>query len=92
MSKKPASRMHFVMFDVTGLSDPTARFQLRYDKPAQAFLEERDRAIARKSGVPPKPGEQDSSIDHGATGKEVGVTPACIVIRVQPYLAGYQPR
>jgi hypothetical protein len=63
MFKKPASRTHFVMFDVI-YKDGSQRSNRKVpssllggldgDERARAFLEEQDRAIARKSGVAPK--------------------------------------
>ncbi|MET0630968.1 MAG: hypothetical protein ABWY92_08925 [Xanthobacteraceae bacterium] len=67
MAKKPASRAEFVMFDVV-YEDGSRRSNRRVpsavlggidgDAPARATIEEQDRLIAEKSGIPVMP------IDH----------------------------
>jgi hypothetical protein len=67
MAKKPASRAEFVMFDVV-YEDGSRRSNRRVpsallggldgDAPARATIEEQDRVIAEKSGIPVIP------IDH----------------------------
>ena len=62
MARKPASRTDFVTFDVF-YTDGSQRSNRRVpssalggldgDEPARAILEEQDRLIAEKSGVPP---------------------------------------
>ncbi len=62
MAKKPASRSEFVLFNVV-YEDGTQRSNRRVpseilggldgDTPAKAVIEEQDRAIAEKSGLPP---------------------------------------
>jgi hypothetical protein len=61
MAKKPASRAEFVMFDVV-YEDGSRRSNRRVpsvvlggidgDAPARATIEEQDRVIAEKSGIP----------------------------------------
>ncbi len=67
MAKKPASRAEFVLFDVfyedgTQRSNrkvpSTALGGLDGDAPARTIIEEQDRLIAEKSGIPPKPIER----------------------------------
>jgi len=67
MARKPASRAEFVMFDVF-YKDGSQRSNRRVpssvlggldlDEPARPILEEQDRLIAEKSGVPPIPIER----------------------------------
>jgi hypothetical protein len=67
MARKPASRTEFVMFDVV-YEDGTQRSNRRVpsevlggldgDAAARATIEEQDRLIAEKSGIPAPP------IDH----------------------------
>ncbi len=67
MARKPASRSEFVTFDVF-YQDGSQRSNRRVpsgmvggldgDAPARAALEEQDRVIAEKSGVPPTPIER----------------------------------
>ena len=62
MARKPASRSEFVLFDVI-YEDGTQRSNRRVpseilggldaDIPARAVIEEQDREIAEKSGMPP---------------------------------------
>jgi hypothetical protein len=62
MARKPASRSEFVLFDVT-YEDGSQRSNRRVpgellggldgDTPARAAIEEQDRAIAERSGMPP---------------------------------------
>jgi hypothetical protein len=62
MAKKPASKSEFVLFNVV-YEDGSQRSNRRVpseilggldgDKPARAVIEEQDRAIAEKSGLPP---------------------------------------
>jgi hypothetical protein len=64
MARKPASRVEFVMFDVI-YQDGSQRSNRRVpsvvlggldgDVPARATIEEQDRLIAEKSGIPPLP-------------------------------------
>jgi hypothetical protein len=64
MARKPASRAEFVMFDVI-YQDGSQRSNRRVpsvvlggldgDVPARATIEEQDRLIAEKSGIPPLP-------------------------------------
>jgi hypothetical protein len=67
MARKPASRTEFVMFDVF-YTDGSQRSNrkvpssvlggLDLDEPARAILEEQDRIISEKSGIPPTPIER----------------------------------
>ena len=67
MARKPASRTEFVTFDVF-YQDGSRRSNrkvpssvlggLDLDEPARAILEEQDRLISEKSGVPPIPIER----------------------------------
>ena len=67
MARKPASRTEFVTFDVF-YKDGSQRSNrkvpssvlggLDLDEPARAILEEQDRLIAEKSGIPPIPIER----------------------------------
>ena len=67
MARKPASRTEFVTFDVF-YQDGSQRSNRRVpssvlggldlDEPARAVLEEQDRLIAEKSGIPPIPIER----------------------------------
>jgi hypothetical protein len=62
MARKPTARTEFVMFDVT-YEDGSQRSNRKVDanllggldgdEPARASIEEQDRAISEKSGVPP---------------------------------------
>ncbi|ODT83057.1 hypothetical protein [Devosia sp.] len=62
MAKKPTARTEFVMFDVI-YEDGSQRSNRRVDanilggldgdEPARAAIEEQDRAISEKSGLPP---------------------------------------
>jgi len=62
MARKPASRTEYVMFDVF-YQDGSQRSNrkvpssvlggLDLDEPARAILEEQDRLISEKSGIPP---------------------------------------
>jgi hypothetical protein len=62
MARKPATREGFVLFDVL-YEDATQRSNRRVsseivggldgDAPARAVIEEQDRLIAEKSGIPP---------------------------------------
>jgi hypothetical protein len=62
MAKKPTARTEFVMFDVL-YEDGSQRSNRKVeanllggldgDEPARAAIEEQDRAISEKSGVPP---------------------------------------
>jgi hypothetical protein len=62
MARKPASRSEFIMFDVR-YKDGSQRSNRRVpsevlggldlDAPARAVIEEQDRVIAEKSGMPP---------------------------------------
>ncbi len=62
MAKKPTARSEFVMFDVV-YEDGSQRSNRKVDanllggldgdEPAKAAIEEQDRAISEKSGVPP---------------------------------------
>ena len=62
MAKKPTSRVEFVMFDVI-YEDGTQRSNRKVDasllggldgdEPAKAAIEEQDRVISEKSGLPP---------------------------------------
>jgi hypothetical protein len=64
MARKPASRVEFVMFDVF-YQDGSQRSNRRVprvvlggldgDVPARATIEEQDRLIAEKSGIPAMP-------------------------------------
>jgi hypothetical protein len=64
MARKPASRTEFVSFDVF-YTDGSQRSNrkvpssvlggLDLDEPARAILEEQDRIISEKSGIPPIP-------------------------------------
>lgn len=64
MARKPGTRAEFVLFDVfyedgsqrSNRKVPSAVLGgLDGDDPARAMIEEQDRAIAEKSGVPPAP-------------------------------------
>ena len=67
MARKPASRTEFVTFDVF-YQDGSQRSNRRVpssvlggldlDEPARAVVEEQDRLIAEKSGIPPIPIER----------------------------------
>jgi hypothetical protein len=67
MARKPASRTEFVTFDVF-YTDGSQRSNrkvpssvlggLDLDEPARAILEEQDRLISEKSGIPPIPIER----------------------------------
>jgi len=67
MARKPASRTEYVTFDVF-YQDGSQRSNrkvpssvlggLDLDEPARAILEEQDRLISEKSGVPPIPIER----------------------------------
>jgi len=62
MAKKPTARTEFVMFDVV-YEDGSQRSNRKVDasllggldgdEPARAAIEEQDRAISEKSGMPP---------------------------------------
>jgi hypothetical protein len=62
MAKKPTARTEFVMFDVI-YEDGSQRSNRKVDanilggldgdEPAKAAIEEQDRAISEKSGMPP---------------------------------------
>ncbi|NMA98697.1 MAG: hypothetical protein GX970_11415 [Phyllobacteriaceae bacterium] len=62
MAKKPTARTEFVMFDVV-YEDGSQRSNRKVDasllggldgdEPARAAIEEQDRAISEKSGIPP---------------------------------------
>lgn len=62
MAKKPTARSEFVMFDVV-YEDGSQRSNRKVeanllggldgDEPARAAIEEQDRAISEKSGMPP---------------------------------------
>jgi hypothetical protein len=62
MAKKPTARVEYVMFDVT-YEDGSQRSNRKVeanllggldgDEPARAAIEEQDRAISEKSGMPP---------------------------------------
>lgn len=62
MAKKPTARTEFVLFDVL-YEDGTRRSNRRVpgemlggldgDEPARAVIEQQDREIAEKSGLPP---------------------------------------
>jgi hypothetical protein len=62
MAKKPTARTEFVLFDVI-YEDGSQRSNRKVDanllggldgdEPARAAIEEQDRAIAEKSGIPP---------------------------------------
>lgn len=62
MAKKPTARVEFVMFDVV-YEDGSQRSNRKVDasllggldgdEPARAAIEEQDRLISEKSGVPP---------------------------------------
>ena len=64
MARKPGARAEFVLFDVF-YEDGSRRSNRKVpstvlggldgDAPARAIIEEQDRAIAEKSGVPPTP-------------------------------------
>lgn len=64
MARKPGTRAEFVLFDVL-YEDGSQRSNRKVpgdilggldgDAPARAVIEEQDRAIAEKSGVPPSP-------------------------------------
>jgi hypothetical protein len=64
MARKPGARAEFVLFDVL-YEDGSQRSNRKVpsdvlggldgDAPARAVIEEQDRAIAEKSGVPPNP-------------------------------------
>jgi hypothetical protein len=62
MARKPATREEFVLFDVTyedGSQNSNRRVQSKVlggldgDAPARVLLEEQDRLIAEKRGIPP---------------------------------------
>jgi len=62
MAKKPTARSEFVMFDVFYVDgsqrsnrkvDSSLLGGLDGDEPAKAAIEEQDRAISEKSGLPP---------------------------------------
>jgi hypothetical protein len=64
MARKPATREEFVLFDVIyqdGSRNSNRRVQsktlggLDGDAPARAVLEEQDRLLAEKRGIPPMP-------------------------------------
>jgi len=67
MAKKPTARTEFVTFDVF-YKDGSRRSNrkvpssvlggLDLDEPARAILEEQDRLISEKSGIPPTPIER----------------------------------
>ena len=67
MARKPASRAEFVMFDVF-YEDGSQRSNRRVpsellggldgDSPARATIEDQDRLIAEKSGIPAMPIER----------------------------------
>jgi hypothetical protein len=67
MARKPTPRTEFVMFDVF-YKDGSRRSNrkvpssvlggLDLDEPARAILEEQDRLISEKSGIPPIPIER----------------------------------
>lgn len=62
MAKKPTARVEYVMFDVV-YEDGSQRSNRKVeanllggldgDEPARAAIEEQDRAISEKSGMPP---------------------------------------
>jgi hypothetical protein len=62
MARKPTARTEFVMFDIV-YEDGSQRSNRKVDanllggldgdEPAKAAIEEQDRAISEKSGVPP---------------------------------------
>jgi hypothetical protein len=62
MAKKPAARVEYVLFDVI-YEDGSQRSNRKVeanllggldgDEPARAAIEEQDRSIAEKSGMPP---------------------------------------
>jgi hypothetical protein len=64
MARKPTKRTEFVLFDIV-YEDGTQRSNRKVpgevlggldgDAPARAFIEEQDRAIAEKSGLPVMP-------------------------------------
>ena len=64
MARKPTSRTEFVMFDVF-YEDGSRRSNRKVpstllggidkDAPARAVIEEQDRLIAERSGIPPMP-------------------------------------
>ena len=64
MARKPGTRTEFVLFDVF-YSDGSQRSNRKVpsavlggldgDAPAQSVIEEQDRAIAERSGLPPIP-------------------------------------
>ena len=64
MARKPGTRTDFVLFDVL-YEDGSQRSNRKVpgdilggldgDAPARAVIEEQDRAIAEKSGIPPSP-------------------------------------
>ena len=64
MARKPGTRAEFVLFDVL-YEDGTQRSNRKVpsdvlggldgDNPARTVIEEQDRTIAEKSGVPPTP-------------------------------------
>jgi len=64
MARKPGTRTDFVLFDVL-YEDGSQRSNRKVpgdilggldgDGPARAVIEEQDRAIAEKSGIPPSP-------------------------------------
>ena len=64
MARKPGTRTEFVMFDVL-YEDGSQRSNRKVpsdvlggldgDEPARTAIEEQDRAIAEKSGLPPSP-------------------------------------
>jgi hypothetical protein len=64
MARKPGARAEFVLFDVL-YEDGTQRSNRRVpsevlggldgDAPARTIIEQQDRTIAEKSGVPPTP-------------------------------------
>jgi hypothetical protein len=67
MARKPASRTEFVTFDVfykdgsrrSNRKVPTSVLGgLDLDEPARAIIEQQDRLISEKSGVPPIPIER----------------------------------
>jgi hypothetical protein len=64
MARKPATRVEFTLFDIV-YQDGSQRSNRRVpseilggldgDAPARAFIEQQDRLIAEKSGIPPSP-------------------------------------
>ena len=79
MARKPGTRAEFVLFDVF-YEDGSQRSNRKVpstvlggldgDDPARAMIEEQDRAIAEKSGVPPAP-----SRSFAAPARNNGVLP-----------------